>query len=113
MPRTHRFLTHLEAVSIHSRGYLPHWEAAGATYSVTFRLHDAIAPLVIKDLLERKHSLERAITSGLRELTSLEAMTIRSEIERRFDVALDRNQGSAHMLEPKIAELVARSITHF
>jgi REP element-mobilizing transposase RayT len=113
MPRNFKFLTTLSNVQVHNRGYLPHWTAPGATYSVTFRLSDAVAPGFIQGLIEQKRALARSITSGLRKLTVVEAMQIRMVIERRLDEALDRNEGSAHMLDPRIASIVATALTHF
>ena len=37
-------------VTIHDRGYLPHWQAEGATYFVTFRLRDSL-PQPVREAL--------------------------------------------------------------
>jgi REP element-mobilizing transposase RayT len=40
-------------------------------------------------------------------------MEIRADLERRLDEALDRHHGSSHMRNPAVAEMVARTLTHF
>jgi REP element-mobilizing transposase RayT len=113
MPRNFKFLAAINDVQVHSRGYLPHWTAPGATYSITFRLADAVAPGFIQSLIEQKTALARSVTTGVRKLTVIEAMQIRSVIERQLDDALDRSDGAAHMRNPRIASVVATALTHF
>ena len=112
MLRTVQFLNSSE-VQIYDRGHLPHWEAADATYSITLRLRDSLPASVIRTLVEEKRMLEIAITSGTRRLTGIEEMRIRGEIERRFDAALDRHLGVAFMNDPRVAELMASTLTYF
>ena len=40
----------LPELRVRSRGYLPHWELEGATYSVTFRLDDSLPAEVLRAL---------------------------------------------------------------
>jgi REP element-mobilizing transposase RayT len=113
MPSRIKFISELDLVRVRTRGYLPHWEAPGATYAVTFRLRDAVPRALIFQLIEEKKSLARRITGGTRRLTPIEAMEIRADLERRLDAILDRNLGSSHMRNPAVAEMVARTLTHF
>ena len=109
----HRFIPDLSDVTIRTRGYVPHWERDGATYSITFRLHDSLPRAVVVELLEEMRILERAVTLGTRKLTGLELMEIREKMARKVDDILDRNEGAAYMREPTIADIVAGAITYF
>ena len=99
MPRN--FLRNFPDVRVRSRGYLPHWELAGATYSVTFRLHDSLPRNVLATLFDQK----RASSNWTPEL--------RLELERQIDRALDQHHGAAYMRDPRIAEIVACAIAYF
>ena len=56
--------------------------------------------------------LERAITGG-RPLTALEEISLRTEMESRYDDALHANRVIAHMSNPKVADLVANALLFF
>src|SRR4051812_43443967 len=47
---------------IRSRGYLPHWELEGATYTLTYRLHDSLPPHVLQRLRDERKAMIRQIT---------------------------------------------------
>ncbi len=112
MPK-HFFIPDLSKVTIYTRGYVPHWELPGATYSVTYRLHDSLPRSVVRELLEQMRILERGITLGTRKLTGLEMMDLRAKIARKMDDYLDQHHGAAYMNDPRIADIVASAITHF
>jgi len=113
MPRRNFFLQTLTDVHTRSRGYLPHWELEGATYSVTFRLHGSLPASVIANLNEYRRSLTRLITGGMRKLTFLENMDLRARFEHVLDDALHEQTGVAFMNDPAIAELIANPLTYF
>ncbi|MGZ5433623.1 MAG: transposase [Thermoanaerobaculia bacterium] len=111
MPRTY-FLKTLNGVTTRTRGYIPHWELDGATYSVTFRLHDSLPAAVVARLHDERRILERALTGG-RSLTAIEEMNLRAEMETRYDEALHTNVSVSHLSNPDIADMVARTLTFF
>lgn len=101
------FLRNRSDVAIRTRGYIPHWELDGATYSITFRLCDSIPRDVIAEIYDAKQTLERGLAYGTRTLADWK------EIEQRLDAALDRHEGSASMRDKRVAEIVARTLTYF
>ncbi|HYI09978.1 MAG TPA: transposase [Thermoanaerobaculia bacterium] len=113
MPKRKFFLQALAEVRIHTRGYLPHWELPGATYSLTFRLNGSLPPEVIARITEEQMALERSITGGLRKLTAIENMDVRAALEERIDDALHASNTVAHMKDERIAEVVANALTFF
>jgi REP element-mobilizing transposase RayT len=113
MPRRRFFLQTINDVRARTRGYLPHWELDGATYSVTFRLHDSLPLEVIDRLREERRMRERMITGGLRRLTAFECMDLRAEFEKRIDHELHESTGPACMNDPRVADIVATALTHF
>ena len=113
MPRRKFFLQTLTDVHVHTRGYLPHWDLPGATYSVTFRLDGTLPASVTDRLREERRTLERMITGGTRKLTAFEQMDLRAELEKRVDESLHDDRGPAYMNNPDVAELVAGAITYF
>ena len=85
--------------SIHSRGYLPHWEATETVQSVTFRLGDSL-PQALLDSWQQEF---RQHPPG------------RPEVERRkrIEKALDAHHGECHLRRPEIATLVEEALLHF
>jgi REP element-mobilizing transposase RayT len=102
----------IESLKIVSRGYLPHWLAPGAIYSVTFRLDDSLPQHVILRLREHREALTRLITGG-REPTAHERSLIRERFARELDYELDRGMGACHLRYPAIADVVEGSLQHF
>ncbi|HEV7238099.1 MAG TPA: transposase [Thermoanaerobaculia bacterium] len=112
MPRNY-FLKTLNEVTTRTRGYIPHWELPGATYSVTFRLDGSLPREVVARLHEERKAVERAITGGVRSLTGIEDMNLRAHMETRYDNALHANTSVAHLSNPDVADLVARTLRFF
>ena len=112
MPRTY-FLKTLNDVTARTRGYLPHWELPGATYSVTIRLHGSLPREVVVRLHEERQRINRMITGGVRPLTAIEDLHLRAEMETRYDDALHRNVSIAYLSNPDVADLVANTLTFF
>jgi REP element-mobilizing transposase RayT len=86
-------LDHFQTVHC-TRRNLPHWQQAGSTYFVTFRLAD---------------SLPVAAKIRLRELQSLNSEEALPWIER----FLDAGRGKCCLGDPANAEVVATSVKHF
>ena len=101
-----------EHVAKRGRGYLPHWEMEGATYSVTIRLGDSL-PHDLREKIdfERKDIVKTAQQLG-RDLTEQEKNRL-AELHRRFDEALDAGYGSCCLAQPDVAEVVYNALLHF
>src|ERR1035441_8198851 len=88
-------------VTIRDRGRLPHWEAEGATYFVTFRLGDSLPQSVLEPLrFERKDILQTAQCQG-RELTQAELKRLDELFSERVEAYLDAGSGACHLGKPE------------
>jgi REP element-mobilizing transposase RayT len=97
------YLHDIDRLRVHTRGYLPHWQIEGSTYSVTIRLADSLPRAVIDRLREEHRRLQRVVSG--REL--------RAQIELDYERELHRAEGAAYMADPRIADVVARTLTYF
>ncbi|HEX2121821.1 MAG TPA: hypothetical protein VHL59_09285, partial [Thermoanaerobaculia bacterium] len=88
------FLRNLSGVAARTRGYIPHWELAGATYSITFRLHDSVPRERIAELFDARRIVERGIACGTHTAADW------TKVEQRLDAMLDHHEGSALMRDP-------------
>src|SRR6266550_3978654 len=79
----------LQEAGWHSRGYLPHFDAAEITQTVTFRLADSLPQTV----LERWKS----------EITEGSVTTADSVLRRRIEHYLDQGYGSCALRDAPIA----------
>ncbi len=96
----------------HSRGYLPHWKAEGATYFVTFRLADSLP----KHALERLHTEHRKAERDLirrRKRIAPEEHQRLVDISEKIEAYLDSGVGSCFLSRKPIADMVADALTHF
>ncbi len=75
---------------IHTRGYLPHVKAQGATYFVTFRLADSLPAEVL------------ATWASLPE----------EERSEKTESYLDQGSGECLLARPEVAEIVLRALTY-
>ena len=104
-----------------SSTFLPHWRVPGATYSVTFRLHDSMPLAALEDFRQRKKTLVKRLEdlvsqSGSRNsITAL--ITIRSEIATLQEFALESALHAAHgecwLKNPVVAEMVLGALKFF
>jgi hypothetical protein len=83
----------------HSRGYLPHFDKAGAVQSFTLRLEDALPASVIAE--------------WKRELAHTDEVSRGVEIRRRIDKYLDAGNGECWLGDPEVASLVEDALLHF
>jgi REP element-mobilizing transposase RayT len=113
MPKQLLPFTQHPQVRVRTRGYMPHWEVPGATYSITFRLHDSLPKEVVARLERERIEAERAVTNGTRELTAIERMDLAAVMERQIDRELDRHHGQAFMRDPRVADVVAAALCFF
>lgn len=95
-----------------SRGYLPHWEADDAFYSITYRLHDSLPVEVVRELRRERQRIQAATGEPGRPLTFLEKL----EVDRLFsfclDARLDLGFGRCHLSSPDVASIVAENLRH-
>jgi REP element-mobilizing transposase RayT len=100
-------------VKIRSRGYLPHWEIEGATYALTYRLHDSLPVEVWQRLLREKEEMKLEITGGFRNLTAIERFDVEEAFAIRLDDELHVERGACHLRNPQLADAVAENLHHF
>ena len=109
MPKNSYFIPILTDVRVRTRGYLPHWEMANATYFITYRLHDSLPPHVLHALDEERRHLTRMYNNGA---TALDRARIRLAFEQTFDRVLDAGYGAAHLADERIARVVVENLMH-
>lgn len=91
---------------------LPHWTAEGATYSVTFRLADAIPVPAAARLRDQLADLEARRERGA--LLSLDEQVHLARLrERIVDGVLDAAHGECLFRDARLAQTVADALTHF
>ncbi|MCF7732102.1 MAG: (E)-4-hydroxy-3-methylbut-2-enyl-diphosphate synthase, partial [Akkermansiaceae bacterium] len=101
--------------------YLPHWRIPGATYAVTFRLHDAVPASALTDYTNRKDHLLARLTQAAKDSGSRSALEtllgIRAEIallyEQMVEPVLHQGHGACHLKDPELAEMVRQALSHF
>jgi REP element-mobilizing transposase RayT len=104
---------HFGNIKIRDRGRLPHWEAEGALYFLTFRLADALPGSVAESYrFERRNIIETA-KQQKRELSASEMKRIAQLFSERIEAYLDSGAGECLLAKPEIARLVADAIRHF
>ena len=84
---------------LHSRGYIPHWEAGDVPQAITFRLADSLPRRVLDQWRDELNALPPD-KAGIRR-------------RARIDAALDRGKGDALLSKPEIAQLVENAFLHF
>jgi len=94
------------------RRHLPHWQSAGATLFVTFRLAGSLPQAVIAALQEQYRQEER----GLLDIADMQGHQEQAYLNARrafgrWDVALDTAKGSPRWLaDPQIAPIVVEAL---
>jgi REP element-mobilizing transposase RayT len=91
---------------IRTRGRLPHWELDGALYFITYRLFDALPMSAIEALKAERANIERLVTGGSSDPTSVQADEISRLFHLRLDEYLDRGYGECWLRRSDIAEIV-------
>jgi putative transposase len=90
--------------------HLPHWRQEGATYFVTFRLHDSLPQEKLRqlDAFRREWEKKNPPPYQQKELEKLALETI-----RRVEAWLDQGMGSCRLKEPEASKRVADAMHHF
>jgi len=93
---------------------LPHIQAIGDTFFVTFRLKGSIPRIKLKEL---KENLEERKLEIKRQKSPFESKLIYEEQKRyfaKYDALLDAvNSGPTYLKEPAIAEIIAKEMHRF
>jgi putative DNA methylase len=84
---------------VHSRGYLPHWEAGETPQFITFRTADSLP----KSLLEQWQA----------ELAHLPMDQQTLERRQRIEAALDQGRGACVLARAELATIVQEALQHF
>jgi len=113
MPR--QLIPHNEFLrsKIRSRGYLSHLEIEGATYSLTYRLHDSLPLGVLRRLQEEREAMAHQLTGGTRQPTAVERFDIEEAFAIRFDDELHVERGACHLRNAQLADVVVENLQHF
>jgi len=91
---------------------LPHWEKAGATYFVTFRLDGSLPAQVAEQWRCEYRNLRQQERRG--ELKGPSTLRERRLLHKKFDDQLDRAQfGPKHLEQASVAQIVVGSLLHF
>ena len=99
--------------AIRSRGYLPHLEAEQPTYFVTFRLADSLPRDLLAQLRKERQLLDTAGQAGTPHAANLIRRERSRALLRKAEQCLDHGAGDCHMLDPRIAKIVADGIRIF
>ncbi len=90
--------------------HLPHWRQDGATYFVTFRLHDALPQVKVRELQAVRQNWEAEHPEPRTDASWEDlARTMRTKEERW----LDDGYGCCHFRQPAFAKLLADALVHF
>lgn len=90
-------------IQVRHGAYLPHWTQEGATYFVTFRLHDSLpASVVERWAAERRETLENAKQSG-RPLSPAAKKRLDELHSERVEAYLNAGHGACWLRGPEIA----------
>jgi REP element-mobilizing transposase RayT len=96
------------------RRRLPHWQPAGATFFVTFRLAHSLPRSVVEKLIAERDHRERSLSriADAQERRHQAYMDARRAFGR-WDRALDSaSQGPHWLKQPAVADIVAEALYH-
>jgi 1-hydroxy-2-methyl-2-(E)-butenyl 4-diphosphate synthase len=104
-----------------SSTFLPHWRIPGATYAITFRLHDSMPLAALEDFRQRKETLAKRLEDLISQDGSRNSIAaliaVRSEIatlqESALESALHAAHGECWLKNPAIAEMVLGALKFF
>jgi hypothetical protein len=104
-----RFLNPLLDIDRHANR-LPHWQQAGATIFVTFRLADSIPE---EKLGPWRDARDAWLRLNPKPWTDVQDAEYRTRFAEPFEGWLDAGAGSCVLSEPNVAGIVARALDHF
>ena len=100
-------------IRIRTRGHLPHWERESGTYFVTFRLADSLPQSAVTSFKAERDSILPTARQQERDLTPSEQKRLAHLFAERIEKQLDSGVGECHLVNPRIARLVADALRHF
>ena len=87
----------------HSRGYLPHFDAAGVIQFVTFSLSDSLHADVLAEWVRESSTVDSTLTASNRA----------AYLRRRIERYLDQSQGKCWLGDERIANIVEGALLKF
>lgn len=94
------------------RRYLPHWQPAGATIFITYRLVDSLPKRVLQKI-ENEHQQNLRDAQAAEKLNSETIWLLNKKRIIVIDEALDFEKSGPHWLsDPRVAELVVGNLHH-
>jgi len=96
-------------VAIRDRGRLPHWEAEGSAYFVTFHLADSLP----RSVFAAWTSEREAILKRKRPLSPAEKKRLQDIINQKAEAYLDSGAGACWLARPEVAGVVRAALLHF
>jgi REP element-mobilizing transposase RayT len=103
-----------EPYSRFRRRNLPHWEVAGATYFVTFRLAGSLPATVAAAWRDERERLKHETVNERADPSDTEWRRQARLLHTKFDSQLDMaGHGPIHLSYPPIAMLVVDALRHF
>lgn len=99
--------------STRSRGYLPHLETQEPIYFVTFRLADSLPRELVLQLRKERDSIEKASLAGTARPGDLSRLRGLRALVKKIGRSLDHGIGSCHLLDSRVACIVAEALRHF
>jgi menaquinone-specific isochorismate synthase len=103
----------LGPISIRQRGYLPHWEAPGGTYAVSFRLADSLPQHVLECLRRERDAIPETAAQMGRKLTPQEEERLDELYAQHIEEYLDRGAGACHLRDMRIGKMVFDAMRFF
>ena len=100
-------------VTVRNRGRLHHWEASAATYFVTFRVADSLPHTTIEQFEFERRDIVATAAAMHRELSLHERERLAQLFDEKIDAYLDAGSGAAHLADPRVARMTARTLLHF
>ncbi len=94
------------------RRFLPHWQPAGATIFITYRLADSLPKHVLQKI-EAEHQQQLRDAKAANKLDSEARWLLNKKRIIAIDEALDYEKSGPHWLsDPRIADLIVNNLHH-
>ena len=106
------FARHNPHIGIRNRR-LPHWEATGAVYFVTFRLADSLPQEVLRRIVFARKDIPSTAAQMGREISESERKHLKQLHAHKIEKYLDAGAGRCSLRSPAVAEIVADSLRKF
>jgi len=118
-------------LTIRDRGRLPHWEAEGSTYFITFRLADSLPRAALEKIKAERQRLvaqrewqpagqdarrtagKDAGATGHQRLPHTKERRLNALFSRRVDQYLDRGAGRCDLADRRVADMLQTALHRF